>query len=175
MGRKFFDALTRKYIELYPSRSSSLDDYGAQLPEFVASFPPLEDINYASDLARLEWYWHKAFHAKDQRPLDMTRLLELSATDDVDGLQLKLFESAFLMSSERSGSNLRNRMAHGLINDDEFCGSLMSYLGWLVLRLCWLPILQYSADRFGSRAMMMQPDLQITVTRLREDLLKDKR
>jgi hypothetical protein len=42
---------------------------------------------------------------------------------------------------EHSGSNLRNRMAHGLINDGEFLSPLMSYLWWLTLRLCCLPIL----------------------------------
>jgi hypothetical protein len=42
---------------------------------------------------------------------------------------------------EHSGSNLRNRMAHGLINDSEFLSPIMSYLWWLTLRLCCLPIL----------------------------------
>jgi len=42
---------------------------------------------------------------------------------------------------EHSGSNLRNRMAHGLINDSEFLSPLMSYLWWFTLRLCCLPIL----------------------------------
>ncbi len=44
---------------------------------------------------------------------------------------------------EHSGSNLRNRMAHGLINDSGFLSPLMSYLWWLTLRLCLVPILQY--------------------------------
>lgn len=44
---------------------------------------------------------------------------------------------------ERAGSNLRNRMAHGLINDNGFLSPLMSYLWWLTLRLCCLPILNY--------------------------------
>nr|WP_322721103.1 DUF4209 domain-containing protein [Nostoc sp. ChiQUE02]MDZ8234200.1 DUF4209 domain-containing protein [Nostoc sp. ChiQUE02] len=43
---------------------------------------------------------------------------------------------------ERSGSNLRNRMAHGLINDGEFNSPIMSYLWWVTLRLCCLPILK---------------------------------
>ncbi|MEH1844708.1 MAG: DUF4209 domain-containing protein [Nostoc sp.] len=43
---------------------------------------------------------------------------------------------------ERSGSNLRNRMAHGLINDSEFHSPIMSYLWWVTLRLCYLPILK---------------------------------
>lgn len=42
---------------------------------------------------------------------------------------------------ERSGSNLRNRMAHGLINDSNFNSPIMSYLWWVTLRLCCLPIL----------------------------------
>ncbi|MEW6496045.1 MAG: DUF4209 domain-containing protein [Cyanobacteriota bacterium] len=44
---------------------------------------------------------------------------------------------------ERAGSNLRNRMAHGLIDDNGFLHPLMSYLWWLTLRLCCLPILNY--------------------------------
>ncbi|MEH2069566.1 MAG: DUF4209 domain-containing protein [Nostoc sp.] len=43
---------------------------------------------------------------------------------------------------ERLGSNLRNRMAHGLINDGEFNSPIMSYLWWVTLRLCCLPILK---------------------------------
>jgi hypothetical protein len=44
---------------------------------------------------------------------------------------------------EHAGSNLRNRMAHGLISDDEFMSPLMSYLWWITLRLCCLPILNH--------------------------------
>lgn len=42
---------------------------------------------------------------------------------------------------EHSGSNLRNRMAHGLISHNEFYRPLTSYLWWLTLRLCCLPLL----------------------------------
>jgi hypothetical protein len=42
---------------------------------------------------------------------------------------------------EPTGGNLRNRMVHGLINDNGFLSPLMSYLWWLTLRLCCLPIL----------------------------------
>ncbi|WP_375469582.1 DUF4209 domain-containing protein [uncultured Nostoc sp.] len=44
---------------------------------------------------------------------------------------------------EGSGSNLRNRMAHGLINDGEFNSPIMSYLWWVTLRLCCLPMLKH--------------------------------
>ncbi|HCQ22127.1 MAG: hypothetical protein AN481_17035 [Aphanizomenon flos-aquae LD13] len=38
---------------------------------------------------------------------------------------------------EKSGSNLRNDMAHGLINDNEFSSPIFSYLWWVTLRLCF--------------------------------------
>ncbi|MEH1837816.1 MAG: DUF4209 domain-containing protein [Nostoc sp.] len=44
---------------------------------------------------------------------------------------------------ERFGSNLRNRMAHGLINDSEFNSPIMSYFWWVTLRLCCLPMLKH--------------------------------
>jgi hypothetical protein len=47
-----------------------------------------------------------------------------------------LFELQGLLI-EKPGSNLRNRMAHGLINDNEFSSSIFSYLWWVTLRLCY--------------------------------------
>jgi len=41
---------------------------------------------------------------------------------------------------ERFGSNLRNRLAHGLISYQQFFSTQMDYLWWLALRLCLLPI-----------------------------------
>ncbi|MBO1050135.1 MAG: DUF4209 domain-containing protein [Dolichospermum sp. DEX182a] len=38
---------------------------------------------------------------------------------------------------EKSGSNLRNRMAHGLINDNDFFSPIFSYLWWVTLPLCF--------------------------------------
>lgn len=46
----------------------------------------------------------------------------------------------------RFGSNLRNRMAHGLIDYNGFFQSRHSYLWWLTLRLCCLPILSQQAQ-----------------------------
>lgn len=40
----------------------------------------------------------------------------------------------------RFGSNLRNRMAHGLMDYNEFYSLQMSYLWWLTLHLCCWPI-----------------------------------
>jgi len=44
----------------------------------------------------------------------------------------------------RFGTNLRNYMAHGLIEHDGFFSDDNSYLWWLTLRLCCLPIINLS-------------------------------
>lgn len=64
---------------------------------------------------------------------------------------------------EHSGSNLRNCMAHGLINDDGFLSPVMSYLWWMTLRLCCLPILIHQqrveqTDPWVQSAGMFQDD-----------------
>lgn len=46
---------------------------------------------------------------------------------------------------ERFGSNLRNLLSHGLIDYDGFFSPRVSYLWWLTLRLCCLPILVANA------------------------------
>jgi Domain of unknown function (DUF4209) len=43
---------------------------------------------------------------------------------------------------EACASNLRHRLAHGLINHGEFLTFLASYLWWLTLRLCCIPVIQ---------------------------------
>lgn len=42
---------------------------------------------------------------------------------------------------ERYGSNLRNRVAHGLISSDGFYSVEVPYFWWITLRLCCLPII----------------------------------
>lgn len=47
---------------------------------------------------------------------------------------------------EHAGSNLRNRMAHGLISDFEFVNPALIYVWWLTVRLCFVPILNQSMN-----------------------------
>ncbi|MDM3843455.1 MAG: DUF4209 domain-containing protein [Aphanizomenon gracile PMC638.10] len=56
----------------------------------------------------------------------MTSIFDEDTLFDLQGLLI-----------EKSGSNLRNRMAHGLINDNDFSSPIFSYLWWVTLRLCF--------------------------------------
>jgi hypothetical protein len=70
--------------------------------------------------------------------LDPSKCPEITSIFDED----TLFDLQGLLV-EDSGSNLRNRVAHGLIDDNGFFSPLMSYLWCLTLRLCYLPILRH--------------------------------
>jgi hypothetical protein len=78
VGEEFFRGLAREYARLFPSASGDLNEYGAQLAEFVASFPHTQDLPYLPDVARMEWLAHRAYYAEDPAPFDLHRLTESS-------------------------------------------------------------------------------------------------
>ncbi len=51
---------------------------------------------------------------------------------------------------ERLGSNFRNRLAHGLVTDNEYGSSAGAYAWWLVLYLCCAPLFARQAAAQGN-------------------------
>lgn len=99
VGTGFFDYLADQYIRSHPPRSGNLHDFGGELAGFVAGFEPAQGLIYLPDIARLEWAWHRAFHAADAEPLDPARLAALTP-EQHEQLHLKLHPSAHLLSSD---------------------------------------------------------------------------
>ena len=90
-----------------------------------------------SILATSEVYDEKGI----QNEYDLNKTLDLPKIKDIFD-EDTLFDLNGLLV-DRSGSNLRNLMAHGLLDDEDFSSPLMSYLWWVTLRLCYLPLLIY--------------------------------
>ncbi len=63
VGERFFRFLAAEFVRARPPRSACLADYGRELPDFLATFPPVAHIEYLPDLARLEWLRIVAFQA----------------------------------------------------------------------------------------------------------------
>ena len=80
VGDAFFRAMARAYVEEAPPRSPVLLRYGAGFPDFVGGFPPASAVPYLGGVARLEWAWHEAYHAKDAVPLSLPELAEVADT-----------------------------------------------------------------------------------------------
>ena len=78
VGDDFFRMLALKFIEHNPSRSANLHHYGAELPDFVASFEPAQALAYLSDTATLEWACHCAYFANDAPLFNLAQLAQFA-------------------------------------------------------------------------------------------------
>jgi hypothetical protein len=78
VGERFFDHAADAYIQITPSSSGDLHQFGGRFPDFLADFPSAQSLVYLPDTARLEWHVHEVFHAVDAVPLALDRLREIS-------------------------------------------------------------------------------------------------
>lgn len=81
VGAEFFESAAQIFAHERPPRSAYLDEYGAEFPAFLASFPPSALFAYLPDVARLEWAVTRALHSPDAESLDVARLAELAPSD----------------------------------------------------------------------------------------------
>jgi hypothetical protein len=79
VDRRFFGYAADAYIRRHPPESPCLFEYGAALPEFLASFPACADYPYLPDVARLEWAMNAVLHAEERPPIDRAALAILPA------------------------------------------------------------------------------------------------
>jgi hypothetical protein len=96
VGEEFFEGLAREYARAHPSTSGDLNEYGAQLAEFVAAFPHTQDLPYLPDVARMEWLAHRAYYAADAAPFDLTK----TSDSDPEALRPRLAPACALLVSD---------------------------------------------------------------------------
>lgn len=78
LGADGFAALARAYVEKYPSRSPSLNAYGARMAELCRTRPE-PWAPFAADLARLEWAVVEVIHAPSDAGLSTEALAAIPA------------------------------------------------------------------------------------------------
>ncbi len=66
VGEDFFKATAREFVEQTPPIGQSNLGYGEKFPGFLETFPPVSDLPYLADVARLEWARFKAAIAREQ-------------------------------------------------------------------------------------------------------------
>ena len=74
VGEEFFRYAAVEYIAHTPPAMTSLVTYGRAFPAFLASFPPVAELAYLSDVARLELLYLEAYHAADADVADAAAL-----------------------------------------------------------------------------------------------------
>ena len=66
VGEAFFAGLARAFWQIQAPDSGDWNQYGRQLPHFLAEFEHAQHLPYLSDVARLEWAVHQAVYAADE-------------------------------------------------------------------------------------------------------------
>ncbi len=79
VGRDFFAAMARLYIDAHRPRSPVLLEWGDTFPAFLADFPPLSGYPYMAEVAQIELARGQAFHAADIEPIDADNLMAAAA------------------------------------------------------------------------------------------------
>jgi len=93
VGAEFFTGLAREYAISHASNSGDLNEYGADLGDFLSGFAPAMALPYLAEVARLEWRVHRAYYAADAQPFELTRLAAIPETEWA-GLRLRLHPAA---------------------------------------------------------------------------------
>ena len=99
VGNDFFNHLARSYIRSYPPQAGCLMSFGGQFDDFIAGFKPADGLPYLPDVARLEWFWHEAFHEADASSLALPSLAGI-APETYGKLLLTLHPSSRLLVSD---------------------------------------------------------------------------
>lgn len=115
VGREFFAATCREFIKSSPPISSNLDDYGAEFPAFLASFPPARTLPYLPDVARLEWLYHECSLASTEEeslrllhsPYPVHRIWEINQEGADAEVTVNLEEGAVHLLLTRSEREVR--------------------------------------------------------------------
>lgn len=65
VGGEFFAMMGRRFLAEYPPLRPELWAWGGEFPAFLAGFPPVRQLPYLPDLARLEWAMTEAYFAPE--------------------------------------------------------------------------------------------------------------
>ena len=81
VGRAFFDMAAARFIRAHPCRSGYLNEYGAELADFLAGLEAASGLPYLADVARFEWALGVAANAPDAPAIDAAALGAVEVAD----------------------------------------------------------------------------------------------
>ncbi len=112
VGDAFFTSAARAYVEQEPPTSPIMLLYGQTFVAFLDSFAHARPVPYLGAVARLEWAWLNAFHARDAEPISIEVLADLPP-DALGGVRIELHPSFTLIRSQWPVASLWNALVSG--------------------------------------------------------------
>lgn len=99
VGAEFFRAMSGVFLRQHPPTSPMMMFYGADMPAFLAEFPPAATLPYLPDVATLELAQRTAYHGADSVPIDATKLEQI-APDQLGNTRFTLAPTLQIVPSE---------------------------------------------------------------------------
>lgn len=81
LGDELFDEMAQMYVREHPSRSYTLNDFGAALPGFLKRLEGLPSAGYAHDLASFEFAQASVFDERETPPLTREAIAAVAEQD----------------------------------------------------------------------------------------------
>jgi hypothetical protein len=72
--------MASEYGYAYPSKSGDLNEFGAELPLYLAMSESNTDYPYFADVARLEWQLHRSYYAANSPALSLPVFIATTAS-----------------------------------------------------------------------------------------------
>ncbi|MCW9035280.1 MAG: DNA-binding domain-containing protein [Rhodospirillales bacterium] len=98
VGDEFFKGMAQIFTRQFLPKTPVLLDYGEEFPDFVSTFPPAGSLPYLADVARLEWFWNRAYHSADVTPLTIQALADIPEKA-IGEVHFKFHPSMYLLDS----------------------------------------------------------------------------
>ena len=99
VGDEYFIELAKQYLREYPPRQPNLHAFGDCFDQFLVQHAVVAQLPYLSDIARLDWAWHCAFHATDATPLEDEKIA-LVPVEEYARLRFQCVPSVVLIASD---------------------------------------------------------------------------
>lgn len=99
LGGENFGRLAGAFVRRYPPETPMIAFYGAALPDFLETFPPVRRLGYLPDVARLELAMRHSYHAADSTPMD-ARALQALASERLLGARFSIAPSVRIVASD---------------------------------------------------------------------------
>ncbi len=117
VGEQFFTAAAYKFIQENPPQSGCLTYFGGDFPAFLAEFEPAKSLKYLPDVARLEWAWQHAYHAVDEKAIDLKDLIKVDSARQ-GNIHLKFNNSITLIYSPYAIDTIWERHKQGFVDEE---------------------------------------------------------
>lgn len=99
VGETFFRAMAAEFAAANPPAGPMMFAYGAGFAEFIEGFPPVAELPYLADVARLERAWTEAYHAAEDTPVGPAALQAFGAAE-IGSVRLALHGSLRIVASD---------------------------------------------------------------------------